>query len=65
VMGQLFLVAVGAFREPGRSQKIVRTSESGAARGMAPFRIRHDAIPFKFDPLACLAGAGTGARRTS
>ena len=56
-MGQLLFVAVRALREPGGGKKVVGTAEGGAARGVAPFRIRHDAIPFDSCPLACLAGA--------
>jgi hypothetical protein len=57
LMGQLFFVAIGALRESGSGKKVVRTAKGGAARGMAPFRIRHDAIPFKSGPAAWLAGS--------
>ena len=63
LMGQLFFVAIGALRESGGGKKVVSTAVGGAARGVAPFRIRHDAIPFKSGPLALVAGAGTGARQ--
>ena len=45
-MGQLLFVAVGAFRETHSGQEIVRAAEGSTARGVAPFRIRHDLFPF-------------------
>jgi hypothetical protein len=47
-MRELLLMAVGAFGNADSSEKVVRTAKRGAARRMAPFRIRHD----KF--LSCL-----------
>jgi hypothetical protein len=46
VMGQLLLVAIGALRDAGGGQEVVGAAVGGAARGVAPFRIRHGAIPF-------------------
>ena len=64
-MGQLLLVAVRALGEPGCGEKVVGTADGGTARGVAPFRIRHDAVPFEFCPLKLLAGAGTVERLVS
>src|SRR6185503_6411295 len=50
-MGKLLLMAVRALRKTGRSQEIVGTAIGGAARRVAPFRIRHGAIPFAFFPI--------------
>ena len=47
-MGKLLLMAVRALRNTGLSQEVVGTAIGAAARRMAPFRIRHDAIPFAF-----------------
>jgi hypothetical protein len=49
-MGQLLLVAVGALGDPGSRKEIVSTAIGSAARRVAPFRIRHDAIPFVSPP---------------
>jgi hypothetical protein len=46
-MGKLLLVAVGALRDADGGEKVVGAAVSGAARGVASFRIRH----FKF--LSC------------
>jgi L-serine deaminase len=40
-VGQLLFVAVGTLGEARRGQKIVGAAVGGAARGVAPFRIRH------------------------
>jgi hypothetical protein len=45
-MGQLLLVAVGAFGDTRGREEIMSTAIGGAARRVAPFRIRHGAIPF-------------------
>ena len=50
VMGKLLLVAVGALGYARGRQEVVRAAKCSAARGMAPFRIRHDAIPFVSSP---------------
>jgi len=50
-MGQLLLVAYRALGEAGGSEKIMGTTIGSAARRVAPFRIRHDAIPFKISLL--------------
>ena len=47
-VGKLLLVAVRALGEAGGSEEVVGTSIGGAARRVAPFRIRHNAIPFVF-----------------
>jgi hypothetical protein len=49
-MGKLLLVAVRALGNTRLSQEVVGAAVGGAARGVAPFRIRHDAIPFAFSP---------------
>jgi hypothetical protein len=56
VMGKLFLVAVRTLRNTGLGQKIVGAAVGSAARRVAPFRIRHDAIPFAFSPLRTALG---------
>ena len=45
-MGKLLLVAVWTFRQTYGGQKVVSAAVGGPARRVAPFRIRHDAIPF-------------------
>ena len=49
-MGKLLLVAVRALRQAGRGEEVVGAAIGGAARRVAPFRIRHGAIPFAFPP---------------
>jgi hypothetical protein len=46
-MGELLLVAVRTLGHADSGQEVVRAAEGGAARRVAPFRIRH----FKF--LSC------------
>ena len=50
-MGKLLLMAVRALRKAGLSQEVVGTAVGAAARRVAPFRIRHDALPFAFSPV--------------
>jgi len=50
-VGQLLFVAVGALRDARGRQKVVGAAIGCAARRVAPFRIRHGAIPFVFRPL--------------
>src|SRR5215472_7011333 len=49
-VGKLLLVAVRTLREARRGQKVVSTAIGSAARRVAPFRIRHNAVPFVFQP---------------
>jgi hypothetical protein len=46
-MGELLLVASGALGDPYSGQKVVRTAKGGAARRVAPFRIRHNKNSFR------------------
>ena len=55
-MGKLLLMAVRALRNTSLSQKIVGTAVGAAARRVAPFRIRHDAIPFASRSLQTALG---------
>ena len=46
VMGQFLLVTVRAFRQTAGCEEVVCAAIGGSARRVAPFRVRHDAIPF-------------------
>jgi len=58
VVGKLLLVTVGALGDAAGGQKIVRPAIGGTARRVAPFRIRHGAIPFVFAPRQDRTGSG-------
>ena len=47
-MRELLFVAIRTLRKASGSEEVVSTAIGGAARRVAPFRIRHDAIPFVF-----------------
>ena len=51
LVGELFLLAVRADGDADGSQLIVRAAQCSAAHRVAPFRIRHGAIPFVFPPV--------------
>jgi hypothetical protein len=46
-MGELLLVTGGALRDAYSGQKVVRAAKGGAARRVAPFRIRHNKNSFR------------------
>src|ERR1700685_1767568 len=54
-MRQLLLVTVGALGDADGGQEVVRAAVGSSARRMAPFRIRHDKIPFVFPPAGLTA----------
>ena len=49
-VGQFLLVTVGALRQALGRQEVMGATIRGTARRVAPFRIRHDAIPFVSPP---------------
>jgi hypothetical protein len=51
-MGQLLLVAVRTLGNTYGGEEVVGAAVGGAARRVAPFRIRHDKIPFVFPPAS-------------
>ena len=57
-MGQLLLVAGGALGDAHGGQKVVRAAKCGAARRVAPFRIRHDKNSFRFSARFGSVSAG-------
>ena len=50
LVGELLLLAVGANRHANGGQVVVRAAQCSAAHRVAPFRIRHGAIPFVSPP---------------
>ena len=45
-VGQLALVAVGAFGDAGRGEEVVAAALGSPLLGVAPFWIRHCSVPF-------------------